>query len=69
MTLAGILTPRHGILYADGVVRLGKRRLSLFPAWTTGKLVRIQHGPATVIGDERRNKATVPAWGWEGCGQ
>ena len=34
-----------------------------------GKLVRIQHGPATVIGDESRNDGHCPLGGWEGRGK
>jgi hypothetical protein len=31
-----------------------------------GKLVRIQHGPATVIGDENCNDGHCLLTGWEG---
>ena len=35
----------------------------------TGKLVQIQHGPATVIGDESRSVGHCPLRGWEGRGK
>jgi hypothetical protein len=37
--------------------------LEMFSVRGTGKLVKIQHGPATVIGDESRNAGHCPPIG------
>jgi hypothetical protein len=60
----------QGLTVYIGIVYV-KKVLFLWPQgreWGIGKLVRIQHGPATVIGDENRSDGHCLLGGWEGRG-
>ena len=64
----GLLDMRRGLRYRGGLdfascVRTTNRKRR------TGKPVRVRHGPATVIGDENRNKRPLSLKGWEGRGK